>query len=202
MKKEIIQTLAENFEDHSQTTENGIEFWFARDLQQLLGYSEWRNFQNVIKRAKNIIIHKHINGKIIKCSKKVKLGSNAERKIIDYKIDENALIIIKEISSSFKLNNFFSIRNETVVLQLVQKYCHEKKILFEHQFNLDKYYYDCMINNKILLEFDEPHHKISPRQKLIDKDKNLISKINGFLTFRVNLEMDIIDIILFLEKNV
>ncbi len=47
MKKEIIKSLAENFESHSQTTENGIEFWFARDLQQLLGYSEWRNLKGI-----------------------------------------------------------------------------------------------------------------------------------------------------------
>jgi len=52
MKAEIIKSLSNNFEDHSQTTENGIEFWFARDIQHLLGYSEWRNFQKVIVKAK------------------------------------------------------------------------------------------------------------------------------------------------------
>ena len=40
MKTEIIKSLAINFDDHSQTTENDIEFWFARDIQHLLGYSE------------------------------------------------------------------------------------------------------------------------------------------------------------------
>ncbi|MFV0304975.1 MAG: BRO family protein [Moheibacter sp.] len=49
---EIIRALSNNFEDHSKTTENGIEFWFARDIQHLLGYSEWRNFQKVIIKAK------------------------------------------------------------------------------------------------------------------------------------------------------
>jgi len=52
MKSDIIKSLSNNFEDHSQTTENGIEFWFARDIQHLLGYSEWRNFQKVITKAK------------------------------------------------------------------------------------------------------------------------------------------------------
>ena len=52
MKKEIIQSLTNNFDDHSHTTENGIEFWFARDIQHLLGYSEWRNFYKVITKAK------------------------------------------------------------------------------------------------------------------------------------------------------
>jgi len=52
MKTEIIKSLTENFEEHSYTTENGIEFWFARELQHLLGYSEWRNFIKVITKAK------------------------------------------------------------------------------------------------------------------------------------------------------
>ncbi len=42
MKKEIIQSLTTNFEEHSFTSEEGVEFWFARDLQHLLGYAKWR----------------------------------------------------------------------------------------------------------------------------------------------------------------
>lgn len=52
MKTEVVQTLTENFEAHAQKTENGIEYWLARDLQHLLGYSEWRNFNTVITKAK------------------------------------------------------------------------------------------------------------------------------------------------------
>lgn len=52
MKSEIIKSLSNNFEDHSHTTESGIEFWFARDLQQLLGYSKWDNFKKVIHKSK------------------------------------------------------------------------------------------------------------------------------------------------------
>ena len=53
MKKEIIKSLTSNFESYVNTTENGVEFWFARDLQKLLGYSEWRNFSvTVVEKAK------------------------------------------------------------------------------------------------------------------------------------------------------
>ncbi len=52
MKKEIIKSLTENFEAFPNKTENDIEFWFARDLQHLLGYTEWRNFTEVINKAK------------------------------------------------------------------------------------------------------------------------------------------------------
>ena len=53
MKKEFIDTLTSNFEGHAQQTESGVEYWLARDLQHLLGYTEWRNFQNsTISKAK------------------------------------------------------------------------------------------------------------------------------------------------------
>jgi len=52
MKTEQIHSLTSSFEAHVQQTENGVEFWLARDLQQLLGYSKWDNFLNVVTKAK------------------------------------------------------------------------------------------------------------------------------------------------------
>lgn len=52
MQKETIQTLTENFESHAHESNDGIEFCLARDLQQLLGYTKWDNFQSVITKAK------------------------------------------------------------------------------------------------------------------------------------------------------
>jgi DNA-damage-inducible protein D len=43
--------LFENFELAASNLEN-IECWSARDLQLLLGYSQWRNFENTIQKAK------------------------------------------------------------------------------------------------------------------------------------------------------
>ena len=52
MKNDLIHNLTESFEGHAQSTENGVEYWLARDVQHLLGYSEWRNFLNVVTKAK------------------------------------------------------------------------------------------------------------------------------------------------------
>jgi len=52
MKHEDIQSLNGNFESFLHQMENGLEFWFARDLQHLLGYEKWDNFLNVILKAK------------------------------------------------------------------------------------------------------------------------------------------------------
>ena len=51
MKKEIIVQLNKTFED-SAYTQNGVEYWMARDIQKLLDYTEWRNFLLVIDKAK------------------------------------------------------------------------------------------------------------------------------------------------------
>lgn len=52
MKPEIIHSLTKNFESFAQKTDDGLEFWFARDLQKLLGYSRWENFVNALSKAK------------------------------------------------------------------------------------------------------------------------------------------------------
>ncbi|KKP80258.1 MAG: DNA damage-inducible protein D [Candidatus Moranbacteria bacterium RIFOXYA12_FULL_35_19] len=51
MEKEIILKLHKNFEDYVHE-EDGIEFWYARDLQHLLGYNRWENFENAVLKAK------------------------------------------------------------------------------------------------------------------------------------------------------
>lgn len=52
MLKEKVYELTNSFETHARKTEDGIEFWLARDLQKLLGYARWENFQNVLIKAK------------------------------------------------------------------------------------------------------------------------------------------------------
>ncbi len=53
MDQKEIKTLLEMFESYSHFTNEEVEFWLARDLQKLLGYSKWSNFFEVIQKAKN-----------------------------------------------------------------------------------------------------------------------------------------------------
>jgi len=53
MEREKISTLTDTFEANAQQTETGVEYWLARDLQHLLGYDEWRNFNAAISKAKS-----------------------------------------------------------------------------------------------------------------------------------------------------
>ncbi|MCU0445320.1 MAG: hypothetical protein MUE85_10415 [Microscillaceae bacterium] len=50
MNKKLITTLTATFEEHAHH-QDGVEFWFARDLQILLEYKRWDKFLNVIEKA-------------------------------------------------------------------------------------------------------------------------------------------------------
>ncbi len=81
MKNELIHTLTESFEGHAQQTDNGVEFWLARDIQHLLGYTKWDNFLNVISKAKTACeVSSHdIADHFADVGKMVELGSGSQR---------------------------------------------------------------------------------------------------------------------------
>jgi len=51
MEKELIVRLHRGFEECAHE-KDGVEFWYARELQKLLGYDRWENFENAINKAK------------------------------------------------------------------------------------------------------------------------------------------------------
>lgn len=46
-----LTPAAKSFEELKRVNEHGAEYWSARDLQPLLGYDQWRRFEQAIKRA-------------------------------------------------------------------------------------------------------------------------------------------------------
>jgi DNA-damage-inducible protein D len=50
-KKTELSIVGQSFEGLKQSNAHGAEYWSARDLQPLLGYSQWRRFEQTIKRA-------------------------------------------------------------------------------------------------------------------------------------------------------
>lgn len=52
MDKQLIGKLKLTFDEIARTTDDGVEFWYARELQTVLGYARWENFINAIEKAK------------------------------------------------------------------------------------------------------------------------------------------------------
>ena len=104
MKTELVQSLTSNFEACAQRADNGVEFWLARDLQHLLGYSEWRNFVAVVNKGKTACeVSGHtVADHFVDVNKMVDLGSGSQRDIDDVMLTRYACYLIAQNGDSRK----------------------------------------------------------------------------------------------------
>ena len=92
------------FEDIKHIDENGIEFWYARELMPILQYANWQNFEKIIEKAKiscknsDISVFEHF----IDVNKLSKRANNAEVIINDYKLTRYACYLIAQNGDSRK----------------------------------------------------------------------------------------------------
>ncbi|MDO9463705.1 MAG: DNA damage-inducible protein D [bacterium] len=97
MKREIIVQLNKTFEGLTYT-QKGVEYWMARDLQELLDYTDWRNFLQVIEKAKTSCANfsQDTTDHFVDVNKMVKLGSGSERQIDDVMLTRYACYLIAQ----------------------------------------------------------------------------------------------------------
>jgi len=97
MKKELITSLNKSFEDYAHQ-EQGVEFWFARDLQLLLGYTKWENFHLVIEKAKEACQNSQqiISDHFPEVRKTIAMPKGATKEIDDYKLTRYACYLIAQ----------------------------------------------------------------------------------------------------------
>jgi len=97
MKTEIIVQLNKTFEG-SAYTQNGVEYWMARDLQKLLDYDEWRNFSKVIDKAKLACLNSGHNTSdhFVDVNKTIPMPKGAEKDIQDIMLTRYACYLIAQ----------------------------------------------------------------------------------------------------------
>jgi len=98
MKTDLIHSLTDSFEAHAQQTEGGVEFWLARDLQHLLGYSEWRNFTAVVSKAKTACeVSGHaIADHFVDVNKTIQMPKGAEKEVDEIMLSRYACYLIAQ----------------------------------------------------------------------------------------------------------
>lgn len=132
---------AKGFEEIKKIDENGVEFWSARDLFPLLGYSTWQKFEEVILRAQKAcfksgqLVEDHFNQLV----KMVDLGSGSKRNVKDFKLDRYACYLIAQngdskISEIALAQTYFAIQTrKQEIYQNEQVLQAEKRIFIRGQ---------------------------------------------------------------------
>ena len=135
---EINEYTEKIFEEIKHIDENGREYWFARELQTILDYSQWRRFENVIDKAKETCINSNnnVSDHFVNVGKMVNAGVSI-KEITDYKLSRYACYLIAQNGDSRKK-----------VIALAQTYF---AIQTRKQEIIDKYYSDLPEDKKRLI---------------------------------------------------
>ena len=143
----------ETFEDIKHVDENGIEFWYARELMKILEYANWQNFEKIINKAKiscensGISTFEHFTD----INKTIKMPKGAEKTIVDYELTRYACYLIAQNGDSRKkvialAQTYFAIQtrkqelteNEYSLLTEDEKRLYQRDLTRKGNFSLNK----------------------------------------------------------------
>ena len=103
-EQQNIQPMQSDFEQIKKTDADGKNYWSARELSNVMGYSTWQKFNRVLNKAlqvaqsRGMIISEHFNQTV----EMVKLGSGTFRKVDNWHLSRLACLIIAENADSKK----------------------------------------------------------------------------------------------------
>lgn len=149
-----LPKASRSFEDIKHVNEHGIDYWYARELGPLLGYSTWQKFVGVLEKAMQACENSrqkssdHFNQVV----KMVPLGSGAEREISDYQLSRYACYLIVQNGDPSKPliavgQTYFAIQTRRQELQ----------------------------DNAGFMEMPEDRRRLALRKEIIDHNKALVA---------------------------
>ena len=157
MEKDTIIRLNKSFEEYAYE-QDGVEYWQARELQELLEYTQWRNFLNVIEKAKIACENSGntVSDHFADVSKMVKIGSGAERKQDDLILTRYACYLIAQNGDPKKeqiafAQSYFAIQTRKQELLeeriLLMERVHAREKLAATETELSKNIYERGVDN-------------------------------------------------------
>jgi hypothetical protein len=130
MKTEEIKQLFEEFESAATDIE-GVECWSAREIQLLLGYSKWENFEKVIQKAKDACTNagEQVANHFPDIRKTIPMPKGAEKEILDIALTRYACYLVAQNGDSRKqeisfAQNYFAVqtRRAEIIEQRLLEY--------------------------------------------------------------------------------
>jgi DNA-damage-inducible protein D len=158
MERSLITQLNKSFEEYAYE-QDAIEYWLARELQQLLGYADWRNFLNAVDKAKESCktSGESVSDHFVDVTKMVSIGSGAERKQDDIMLTRYACYLIAQNGDPKKeqiafAQSYFAIQTRKQELleeriRLVER-LHAREKLAAAETELSKNIYERGVDNK------------------------------------------------------
>lgn len=146
-EKNLINITEDNFESIKHIDENGIEYWYARELKNVLNYKEWRKFENVINKAKEACENSDISifDHFVDVAKTIKMPKGAEKTIIDYRLTRYACYLIAQNGDSRKkaialAQTYFAVqtRKQELTRQEYEQLSEDEKRLYTRKNVKDK----------------------------------------------------------------
>ena len=97
MEKDTIQKLNKSFQEYAYE-QDGIEYWLARELQELLGYTDWRNFSNAIDKAKESCKNTDqvVSDHFVDVTKTITMPKGASKEVPDNMLTRYACYLIAQ----------------------------------------------------------------------------------------------------------
>ena len=90
------QTITEKLDAIKHLTEKGVEYWYARELLPIVGYSEWRNFKNALRCAMAVFgaTGEYASHHFVETTKVMEVGRGAEMVVDDYFLSRPACYLV------------------------------------------------------------------------------------------------------------
>lgn len=147
MDNSLVNNTKTAFESIKHIDENGVEFWYARELMDTLEYKDWRYFDNVIEKAKiaceNSAISKEEH--FVVDNKTITMPKNATKEIKDYILSRYACYLIAQnanprLKTVATAQTYFAVqtRKQEITRQEYEALSEDEKRLYTRQNVKDK----------------------------------------------------------------